>query len=130
MRRRLPGAVEFVYDNYNALVMGFGQTERPSDAVFSLVLYPRYVILCFLEGANLPDPYRLLRGNGSRIRNVRLTDASTLDQPAVRALIDEAVKESGQRFDGSRKRKMVVRAVSQKQRSRRPSPSRARTAGS
>jgi hypothetical protein len=28
MRKRLPGAVELVYDNFNALVIGFGPTER------------------------------------------------------------------------------------------------------
>jgi hypothetical protein len=36
MRARLPGAVELVYDNYNALAIGFGPTERTSEAVFSI----------------------------------------------------------------------------------------------
>ena len=123
MRRRLPGAIEFVYDNYNALVMGFGNTERPSDAIFSLVLYPRHVTLCFLEGVALQDPDGLLRGEGSRVRHIRLADASTLDVPAVQRLMDDAVAESGARFDGRARRKMVIRAVSAKQRSRRPAHS-------
>src|SRR3954467_2473926 len=76
MRKRLPGAVEFVYDNYNALVFGFGQSDRPSEALFSIVLYPRYVSLCFLFGAHLDDPDGLLRGDGSRVRSIRLDDAS------------------------------------------------------
>ena len=33
LRKQVPGAVELVYDNYNALVVGFGATERASDAV-------------------------------------------------------------------------------------------------
>lgn len=41
MRTRLPGAVELVYDNYNGLVIGFGPNERPSDAVFSLLVSHR-----------------------------------------------------------------------------------------
>src|SRR5882724_6774007 len=56
MRKRLPGAVEIVYDNYNALAIGFGPSERASEAIFSIVLYPRYVSLFFLQGAKLPDP--------------------------------------------------------------------------
>ena len=28
MRKRIPGGVEFVYDNYNGLVLGYGPTER------------------------------------------------------------------------------------------------------
>ena len=63
IRARLPGAMEFVYDNYYALVVGFGPTGRPSEAPFSIVIYPRWVTLCFLDGADLPDPGGLLRGS-------------------------------------------------------------------
>ena len=47
MRARLPGATELVYDTYNALAIGFGPSEKASDAIFSIVLYPRYVTLFF-----------------------------------------------------------------------------------
>lgn len=40
MRARLPGAVELVYDNYNGWAIGFGPSERASEAPFSIVLYP------------------------------------------------------------------------------------------
>jgi hypothetical protein len=46
MRKLVPGAIEMVYDNYNWLVIGFGPTERPSEAIFSLVLPPGRVTLC------------------------------------------------------------------------------------
>lgn len=122
LRKRLPGAVEFVYDNYNALVLGFGGTERPSDAILSIALYPRHVNLGFLEGSALPDPEGLLQGTGSRFRHIRLAGASTLEHPAVAALIEAAIAESGHRFDGSNRRKMFLRAVSRRQRARRPRP--------
>src|ERR1051325_5444510 len=70
MRARLPGAVELVYDNYNALVIGFGPTERASEAIFSIVLYPRWVSLFFLEGASLPDPQKRLKGSGKVVRYI------------------------------------------------------------
>jgi len=54
MRARLPGAVELVYDNHNALAIGFGPTERASDAVFSIALFPRWVSLFFLRGRTSP----------------------------------------------------------------------------
>ena len=38
MRRLVPGATELVYDNYNALAIGFGATDRSSDAVFSIAV--------------------------------------------------------------------------------------------
>ena len=60
LRKRLAGAVIMVYDNSYALVMGFGPTERPSEAFLSLVVYPRWVSICFLQGVKLPDPQKRL----------------------------------------------------------------------
>jgi hypothetical protein len=60
MQKRVPGGFEFVYDNYNALVFGYGPTDRPSEAVLSLAVMPQWVTLCFLKGAKLPDPKKLL----------------------------------------------------------------------
>src|SRR6266545_2999375 len=77
MRTHVPGAIEFVYDNYNGLVVGFGPNERPSDAVMSIVLFPRWVTLCFLQGGpDIPDPQRLLRGSGKHVRHMRLAAAT------------------------------------------------------
>jgi hypothetical protein len=39
VRKRLPTAVELVYDNYNALAIGFGPTERTSEAILSVAAY-------------------------------------------------------------------------------------------
>ena len=119
MRAVLPGAVELVYDNYNGLVIGFGPNERPSDAVFSLFISPGWVTLCFLEGAHLPDPGKLLRGSGNRVRHIRLGSASDLDRSDVRALLAEAMKEADPQFDARAARKLVIRSVSAKQRPRR-----------
>src|SRR5262245_22741348 len=60
--KRMPAALELVYDNYNALVIGFAATERASDAIISLALYPRWVSLFFIYGAGLPDPEKALQG--------------------------------------------------------------------
>ena len=120
MRKRLPGAIELVYDNYYALVIGFGPNERPSEAIFSLVLYPRHVSLCFLYGVELDDPHKILQGNGNQVRHIRLEDAATLDKPDVKALMSQAVKNSDTPFNRKGPRTMLIRMVSAKQRPRRP----------
>lgn len=119
MRKHLRGAVELVYDNYNALAIGFGPTERASDAILSIAVYPRWVSLFFLQGANLPDPQGLLRGSGKRVRHIVLEDAALLDQPAVRGLIARALK-AAKPLDGKGRRRIVIKSVSAKQRPRRP----------
>jgi hypothetical protein len=120
LRARLLGAVEMVYDNYNALVIGFSPTEKASEAILSIGLYPRWINLYFLNGAKLPDPHKRLKGSGKQVRNIRLDDADVLDDPAVEALIDQAVRRSAKPFDESQANRLVIKAVSAKQRPRRP----------
>jgi len=120
MRKRMPGAVELVYDNYNALVIGFSPSERASDAIFSIALYPRWVNLFILKGAGLPDPHCLLKGNGKQVRSIVLEGASTFDRPEVEALIAAALERANPPIDFSKKRKLIIRSISPVQRPRRP----------
>jgi len=122
MRKRLPGAIEFVYDNYYALVVGFGPNERPSEAVFSVVIYPRHVSVCFIFGAELDDPQKILQGSGNQVRHIRLENAATLDRPEVKALMSRAIEASETPFNPAGRRKMLIRMASAKPRSRRPRP--------
>jgi hypothetical protein len=127
MRKLVPGAVEMVYDNYNWLVVGFSPTERPSEAIFSLVLPPGCVTLCFLQGAGLPDPAKRLKGSGNVVRNIRLynagePDAKLLDDPEVRALINVALNRAKVPMPAGAHRKLMIRAGSAKQRPRRAAP--------
>jgi len=55
-----------VYDNYNGLVIGFGPTERASQGIVSLAIFPRWVTLCFIQnGPDIPDPGGLLKWRGT-----------------------------------------------------------------
>lgn len=120
LRSRLPPAFEMVYDNYNALAIGFSPTERVSDAVFSIALYPSWVSLFFLQGADLVDPNGLLRGAGSTVRHIRLKDPNDLDSPMVEDLIGRALEGARVPFSGDGPRRMIIKSVSAKQRQRRP----------
>jgi len=118
LRKRLPGAIEMVYDNYNALVIGFSPTDRPSDAILSVVIFPKRVSICFIQGKHLPDPDGVLIGGGNQVRFVRLDeDAKILDTPPLRALLTEAIDFGETPFRG--RGQLVVRAISRKQRPRR-----------
>lgn len=121
LRKQVPGAVELVYDNYNALVVGFGATERASEAVLSIALYPRWVTLFFLDGKKLSDPHGLLEGDGKIVRRLTLEGATHVDRPAVKALIRQAVRAADPPIDARAKRRMVIKSVSGRQRARRPS---------
>src|SRR5580693_9787544 len=126
MRKLMPGAIEMVYDNYNWLVIGFSPTERPSEAIFSIVLPPGRVTLCFLQGAGLPDPAKRLQGTGNVVRNLRLydagkPDAKVLDDPEVLSLINVALNRAKVPVPADARRKLIIKSISAKQRPRRPS---------
>lgn len=118
MRKRMPGAVELVYDNYNALAIGFARGERLADVVFSIAVYPRWVSLFFAEGAALHDPKKLLKGSGNRMRHIVLGGPEALADPGVAALMDAALKRAPTGSAG--KGRIVIKSVSAKQRPRRP----------
>jgi hypothetical protein len=121
MRARLPGALELVYDNYNALAIGFSPTERTSEAIFSIALFPRWVSLFFLvNGARLRDPAACLEGGGNQARHIKLKDLAVLDSPALQDLIAQALELSEKKIDPSQPRRLIIKSISAKQRPRRP----------
>ena len=126
LRRRLPSAFELVYDNYNFFVIGYGPNERPSDAILSMAAGANGVGLCFIRGATLPDPEKVLLGSGKQTRFVRLPSAATLAQPAVDKLIAAAVAQSPVPLPARGRGRLIIRSVSAKQRPRRE-PSRRAT---
>jgi len=117
---QIPGATQMVYDTYNALVIGFGPNDRPSEAILSIALYPKWVNLYFLDGAMLSDPEKLLKGTGNRVRTLRLDDAAVLDRPEVRALIAAAVENADSPFVRRHPRRLLIKAIAARRRSGRP----------
>jgi hypothetical protein len=120
MRARLPGATELVYDNFNALAIGFGPSERVSEIIFSLTLYPRWISLFFMQGAGLADPQKRLKGSGTVARHIVLSDPSVLDDPAVVELMTQALQSATVPLDPARRYRLIIKSISTKQRPRRP----------
>jgi hypothetical protein len=120
MRALVPKGYELVYENYNALGIGYGPGEKASDAIVSIVAYPRWVTLFFLYGANLKDPNSLLDGAGSRVRSVRLRSANDLDRPEVKELISQALAPHTEALERCPRLKLVVKSTASKRRPRRP----------
>ena len=62
-----------MYDNYNALAIGWSATDRASGGVIvSVAAYATGVNLYFMYGAKLADPEKLLQGSGNQGRFIRL----------------------------------------------------------
>jgi hypothetical protein len=115
--------MELVYDNYNALAVGFGPTERASEVIFSIAIYPRWVSFFFLQsGTKLRDPKGLLQGAGTKVRHIVLESAEDLDRKEIQALMKEALARASKPIDSKAQSRIIIKSVSAKQRARRPGP--------
>ena len=119
LRVRMPTANELVYDNYNALAIGYAPGERPSGAIVSLAVTSRGPALYFIHGASLPDPEDVLTGEGRQGRYVRLAGPATLEEPAVAALLSLALESSEPPLATTGAGRTVIRSISARQRPRR-----------
>ena len=118
LRKRLPGAVEMVYDNYNFFVIGYGPNERASEAVLSIAAQAKGVSICFIHGAKLQDPAKILSGSGNQTRSLRVDDSKFLLRAEVEELITAALA-LGTTPMPKAKGYTVIKSVSEKQRPRR-----------
>ncbi len=119
VRKRFPTANELVWDNYNFLVIGYSPTERPSDSIVSIAARANGVGLCFIHGAKLPDPKKLLLGSGKQTRFIRLESANELLHPHIEALMAAAIDRAKVPLPAKGRGRLVVRSIAAKQRPRR-----------
>ena len=124
LRKRFPTANEFVYDNYNFFVIGYSPTERPSDAILSMAARANGLGLCFIHGAKLPDPHKVLLGSGNQTRFIRIDAPEILERPEVEALVAAAIARARAPFPAEGLGKLIIRSVSARQRPRRKAPRR------
>ena len=119
LRQRFPAANEIAYDNYNFFVIGYGSTERPSDCFISIAAAANGVGLCFLHGASLPDPKKVLLGSGKQTRFIRLESADFLGRPEIETLLTIAVAKARTPLPKVGQGRLIIRSISRKQRARR-----------
>ena len=119
VRKRFPTANELVWDNYNFFVIGYSPTERPTDSIVSIAARANGVGLCFIQGARLPDPKKILLGSGKQTRFIRVESASLLTHPDIEALIAAAIDRAKAALPAAGRGRLIVRSIAAKQRPRR-----------
>jgi len=118
LRKRLPTAIEIVYDNYNFFVIGYSSSERPSDCIVSLAANSKGVGLSFYYGSTLPDPAGVLQGSGSQNRFIRLLSAEDLARPGIDVLIGAAAAQGETPLLAKGGGYLIIKSISAKQRPR------------
>ncbi|HEY3825479.1 MAG TPA: DUF1801 domain-containing protein [Bryobacteraceae bacterium] len=86
-----PEAEEVLYSVY-AQVIVFRFPGRKRGAFCNVVAYSRHVNLMFHYGSFLPDPHRVLKGTGKRIRHIRIESPEDLRHSYLRDYIRSAIE--------------------------------------
>src|ERR1700710_1734665 len=69
-----PHTNELIYDNYNALAVGWSPTEKQSDIFCSFAVYGnKDVHFGFYWGSQIPDPEKMLLGKGTQYRYIKVS---------------------------------------------------------
>jgi hypothetical protein len=81
-------------DEVRELVHDGCPTACLGDAPFAYVgVYTSHVIVGFFHGASLPDPARLLQGNGKFMRHVKLRLRAPINDAALLRLVEAAYED-------------------------------------
>jgi hypothetical protein len=94
------------------IAMGYGPTARMRDQICHVTVHSKHINLGFNFGAFLPDPDRILIGDGSQIRHIKLHSPADLARPYVRAYLRTALEMADvDDDDADRVKKGVVSVV-------------------
>ncbi len=91
-----PQANELIYDNYNAVSLGWSLTDKVGHNICSVVIYRanQNVHFGFYWGNELTDPDKILLGEGKQYRYILVPDKNKFPKANMKKLINESYKFS------------------------------------
>ena len=121
---RYPLANELIYDNYNALAVGWSPTTKVEHTFCSIAVgrVSKNVHFGFYWGSQLSDPEKILLGKGKQYRYILVTDMSKFPQEYIDRLIEQAYILSLNKVKDPTEiitRQTIVKSVSEKKREKK-----------
>jgi hypothetical protein len=89
-----PETNELIYDNYNAVAFGWSPTDKAGDVFCSIAVCSDHVNFGFNRGVDFPDPQKILIGNGSQYRYLRVRDRDDFPEQYIKELLEMAYENS------------------------------------
>lgn len=101
-RKQISDAHEFIYHD----AIGYSVSDSPFDRICYIAPQKKgYVNFGFFFGAGLPDPEKLLIGEGKRLRHVKVWSVKEAKNPALANLIAATWKEAPNSIESIHARK-------------------------
>jgi hypothetical protein len=122
-----PQTNELIYDNYNALAVGWSPTDRVGHTFCSIAVgrTSNNVHFGFYWGSEISDPDKILLGEGNQYRYILVPDKNKFPKAYIKKLVKEAyanslakVKDKKQIMNGQ----TIVKSISTKKREKKSQP--------
>ena len=116
-----PDTNELIYDNYNALAFGWSPTDSAGDAFCSIAVFSGHINFGFNRGSEIPDKQKILTGNGSLYRYIKVKDKDDFPEEEMKNLLEMAYENSLSRLSPKKKiikGQTIVKSISPKKRRR------------
>jgi hypothetical protein len=126
-----PETNELIYDNYNALAVGWSPTDRVGHTFCSIAVgrTSNNVHFGFYWGSEISDPDEVLLGEGNQYRYILVPDKNKFPKAYIKKLVKEAytnslakVKDKKQLMNGQ----TIVKSISTKKREKKSKPVKAK----
>jgi hypothetical protein len=114
-----PRASESVYQVYTVAIW-FGFSGKMKDMFCYITTHARHINLGFPRGATLPDPNRLLEGEGKAMRHIKFRTMGELERPWVRRYIRAAIEQVSAVTAGGTGKTVVKTTAARKRAVKRP----------
>lgn len=88
VKNAMPEASEILVAKHNHIGYGWGETS--AHQICYICPMKDYVRLGFMYGGYLPDPDQILKGEGKRLRHVKVRSIAEANNSAVRSLAEAA----------------------------------------
>jgi len=116
-----PDSNELIYDNYNALAIGWSPTDRVGHTFCSVAVgrSSHNIHFGFYWGSQISDPDNLLLGTGNQYRYVLVRDRNDFPKAYIKKLLKEAYTNSVSKIKDKKqimKGKTIVKSISEKKR--------------
>ncbi|HEV8506522.1 MAG TPA: hypothetical protein VGQ53_14015 [Chitinophagaceae bacterium] len=126
-----PQANELIYDNYNAVAVGWSPTDKVGHTFCSIAVgrTSNNLHFGFYWGNELSDPDKILLGEGNQYRYILVPDKIKFPKAYIKKLVKEAytnslakVKDKKQIVNGQ----TIVKSVSAKKREKKRDPAKSK----
>jgi hypothetical protein len=109
----VPDASESIYQVYTVAIW-FGFSEKMKDMFCYIATNARHINLGFPRGSTLPDPNRVLEGDGKTMRHIKFASQRDLERSFVRRYIRASVERLGETASKGGGGKSVVKSLPKK----------------